>query len=256
MDTINYDFESQLEQGFQTLFSSIGQTLYIADDVDEKLPDEHIKLEINTGGPNSDEHLNAAGVYDNYTGSIEIRIQTPRVPEQRILEDKYTVSGAGTEAVNGDYVRNGDSGGLPAFTLYESDGITEIYNLWAINSDDVEYLWVITSTAIGDNSISIDVLYDSGYVSDLTPPSSGWTVSGGAAPAPDVVRDGALFKSQHTYLVAITRKAIEEIDANILSTNWPSVLSPTKIKPTGTERENDEEHRATILSYELQFRLT
>ncbi len=153
MDTINYDFESQLEQGFQTLFSSIGQTLYIADDVDEKLPDEHIKLEINTGGPNSDEHLNAAGVYDNYTGIIEIRIQTPRVP------DEQTAVSAG-------------------------------------------------------------------------------------------------FSSRHAELVAITRKAIEEIDANILSTNWPSVLSPTKIKPTGTERENDEEHRATILSYELQFRLT
>lgn len=153
MDTINYDFESQLEQGFQTLFSSIGQTLYIADDVDGALPDEHIKLEINVGGAHSDEHLNAVGVYDNYTGSIEVRIQTPRVPNDQ------TVVSAG-------------------------------------------------------------------------------------------------FSSRHVELVAVSRKVLEEIDASILSTNWPSALSPTKIKPTGTERENDEEHRATLLSYELQFRLT
>jgi len=152
MDTINYDFESQLEQGFQSLFESIDKRLYTADDVDSELPNEHIKIEIDTGGPNSNEHLNAGGQYDNYTGSIEIVIQTPRVADDQV------------------------------------------------------------AITIG-------------------------------------------FKSRHAELVAITRKTLEEIDAAVLSTNWPNALSPTKIKPTGTERENDAEHRMTRLSYELQFRI-
>ena len=68
MDLEKYDFESALEQGFKTLFDSNGLALRVADDVDEgELPDECIRLEINTGGPNSDEHLNAEGAYDNYT---------------------------------------------------------------------------------------------------------------------------------------------------------------------------------------------
>ena len=152
MDLINYDFESQIEQGFQTLFDSIGKKLYTADDVDGELPNEHIKLEIDTGGPNSNEHLNAGGVYDNYTGSIEVTIQTPRVADDQV------------------------------------------------------------------------------------------TITAG-------------FKSRHAELVAITRKTLEEIDATVLSTNWPNALSPTKIKPSGTERDNDAEHRTTVLSYELQFRI-
>ena len=42
------------------------------------------------------------------------------------------VYGAGTAAVNGLYVRNGNSiDGNPAFTLYDTDGTTALYNLWS-----------------------------------------------------------------------------------------------------------------------------
>jgi hypothetical protein len=72
----------------------------------------------------------------------------------------------------------------------------------------------------------------------------------------DTYKGERLFNSRHTELVATARKAIEEIDAAVLATNWPGALSPTKIKPTGTERDNDAEHRVTKLSYDLQFRIT
>jgi hypothetical protein len=72
----------------------------------------------------------------------------------------------------------------------------------------------------------------------------------------DTYKGEALFNSRHAELVAIARKAIEEIDAAVLLANWPGALSPTKIKPTGTERDNDAEHRVTKLSYDLQFRIT
>jgi hypothetical protein len=74
--------------------------------------------------------------------------------------------------------------------------------------------------------------------------------------ADDQIPVAAGFISRHTELVATARKAIEEIDASILATNWPGALSPTKIKPSGTERDNDAEHRVTKLSYDLQFRIS
>jgi hypothetical protein len=156
MDVTNYDFESKLEQGFKSLFNTAGINLYIADNVDEVLPDENVRFELSVGGVISDEHLKE-GNYDNYGGSIEIQIQTPRVSDDQV----------------------------------------------AIFKNEADQ-----------------------------------------------------FKSRQAELVAITRKTIEEIDAAVLLANWPNALSPTKIKPTGTERENDADHRVTKLSYEIQFRIT
>lgn len=253
MDLINYDFESKLEQGFKTLFNTAGIDLHIADDVDDELPDENVRLDLSVGSVISDEHLKDSTIYDNYGGALEIEIQTPRVADQVppiAGDDSYIVSGAGTTEANGLYVRNGDSpNGLPAYTLYDSDGITVLYNIW---SDGGPLLgWYITSTAIGNGG---DVLY-SQFTSQPGVPESGWArVGNGVSPAPTVTR--YTFTSRHTELVATARKAIEEIDAAVLATNWPGALSPTKIKPTGTERDNDAEHRVTKLSYDLQFRIT
>lgn len=153
MDTTNYDFESPLEAGFKTLFDAAGLALRVADDIDEgELPDERITLEIDAGGPISDEHLNSEGNYDNYAGTFTVEIHTPRV-----------------------------AGGQVA-------------------------------------------------------------TSGG-------------FRSRHRELVATTRKALEEIDAATLLLHWPGALSPTKIKPQSTNRENDKESQMTTLTYELQFRI-
>ena len=262
MDIENYDFESKLEQGFKTLFNTAGIDLHIADDVDDDLPDENVRLDLSVGSVISNEHLKDSTIYDNYGGALEIEIQTPRVagdqvPLMRDEEDSYVVSGAGANAVNGLYVRNGSSGGEPAYSLYAADGVTTIYNLWAIHFDGTEYLWVITTTPIGDD-VSINTVYNTGFVTNLTPPLTGWLINNAVdAPAPTVTQTPPpQFTSRHTELVATARKAIEEIDAAVLATNWPGALSPTKIKPTGTERDNDAEHRVTKLSYDLQFRIT
>lgn len=153
MDILNYDFESALEQGFKTLFTTAGATARIADDVGEgELPDESITLEVVAGAVHSDERQNAEGIYDNYAGTLEVVITSPRV------------------------------------------------------------------------------------VNDQVPTNAG-------------------FKNRHRELVATVRKAIEEIDAGVLSTNWPDALSPTKITPSGTDRENDKESQMTTLTYSLQFRI-
>ena len=154
MNIQNYDFESQLEQGFKTLFETAGIHLRIADDIDEgKLPDEVVMLEIDIGAVISDEHKNAAGEYDNYAATLEITIETPRVSNDQIPTD-----------VN--------------------------------------------------------------------------------------------FKTRQAQLVATARKAIEEISTNeIITANWTQASAPTKIKPSGTQRENDAKSRTTKLSYEMQFRI-
>lgn len=153
METINYDFESALEAGFKTLFDAAGLALRVADDADEgELPDERITLEIDAGGPISDEHQNSAGIYDNYAGTIAVEIQTPRV-----ANDQTATSGS--------------------------------------------------------------------------------------------------FRNRHRELVATTRKTLEEIDAAALALHWSGALSPTKITPTGTDRENDKDSQMTTLNYAMQFRI-
>ena len=153
MDILNYDFESALEAGFKTLFDAAGLALRVADDADEgELPDERITLEIDSGGPISDEHLNAERVYDNYAGTIAVEIHTPRVANDQ--------------------------------------------------------------TATSGN-----------------------------------------FRSRHRELVATVRKTLEEMPQSVLDANWPDALSPTKITPTGTDRENDKDSQMTTLNYAMQFRI-
>lgn len=97
-------------------------------------------------------------------------------------EDSYNVYGAGSTEVNGLYVRNGNSNdGTPAYTLYDTDGTTALYNLWSFT-----YSWGITSTAIDiDPPLAAHKYYNPEQAS--TPPSSGWTtLQTGVAPSPIV----------------------------------------------------------------------
>jgi hypothetical protein len=103
-------------------------------------------------------------------------------------EDSFYVFGAGTAAVNGLYVRNGSSGdGNPAYTLYDSDGTTSLYNLWS----SANAVWLITSGNIG----ALTGLIYSVASSSATPPASGWDQSGtgdeGDLPAPSLKNAGA-----------------------------------------------------------------
>lgn len=256
MDLEKYDFESALEQGFKSLFSANELALRVADDIEEgELPDECISLEINSGGPNSDEHLNAEGNYDNYTGTVEIEIKSNRVAGGKGATnpafDAYTVSGAGSSVANGLYVRNGTNVGAPVYTL--SVGGTVVANIWR---DGTLQAWVIARGDVGDYNAA-DTYYinwDTGF----EVPTFNWQTSFllGENPPPDVAKASGGIRNRHNQLVAMTRKTMEEIDALALSTHWSQFISPTKLKPTGTERENDKLSRITTLSYEMQFRIT
>ena len=262
MDIEKYDFESALEAGFKTLFDAAGLALRVADDIGQgELPDERITLEIDTGGPISDEHQNAQGIYDNYAGTIAVEIHTPRVPNdqtaaaiQQIDSDVYTVYGAGTKDANGLYVRNGNSAdGNPAYTLYDSDGTTALYNMWSL----LKGTWYISSSDIDDiDGLTNEAVYAHTTPSP-TPSESGWVSADPLDTAPTVSKATAQtgFRSRHRELVATVRKTLEEIDAAALATNWPGALSPTKITPTSTDRENDQDSQMTTLNYLLQFRI-
>ena len=63
------------------------------------------------------------------------------------------------------------------------------------------------------------------------------------------------FKSRQAQLVATARKTLEEITAALITTHWPDGVAPTKVTPTGTQRDNDAKSRMTVLSYEVQFRI-
>jgi hypothetical protein len=129
------------------------------------------------------EIFNASPSWPRYIVVGEPRTVTPDQTIQT-SEDSFYVYGAGTTEANGLYVRNGDSpNSLPAYTLYDSDGITVLYNIW---SDGGPLLgWYITSTAIGNGG---DVLY-SQFTSQQGVPESGWArVGNGISPAP-YVRD-------------------------------------------------------------------
>ena len=90
-------------------------------------------------------------------------------------EDSFYVFGAGTEAANGLYVRNGVSitDGNPAYTMYDSDGTTALYDLFS--SENTE--WFILEVGVQEIYRVIS--------SATTPPESGWTTTSfGEEPAP------------------------------------------------------------------------
>jgi len=251
MDLINYDFESALESGFVKLFEGSTVDLRIADDIDEgKIPDECVMLELDVGGAVGDQHQNVSGNYNQYSGTLQLTVRTPRVSGDQVavtagfksrhtelvarsrklleeidsadltanwLGDAYLVSGAGVANLNGTYNRNGTEGGKNRYTFFDVDGVTIIGEIVAVSS---------STWALNNENGSRKYAKIGESASTLTPPSSGWVIAlGGTAPAPTL---------------------------SVLQ----NPISPTRIIPTNTERENDERHRTTTLSYNIQFTIT
>ena len=78
------------------------------------------------------EIFNASPSWPRYitVGEPRTIVQGQVVPT---TEDSYYVYGAGTTEANGLYVRNGNSlDGNPAYTKYDSDGTTALYNMWSL----------------------------------------------------------------------------------------------------------------------------
>jgi len=96
-------------------------------------------------------------------------------------EDSINVYGAGTAAVNGLYIRNGVSAdGNPAYTMYDTDGTTALYNIWSWTNT----VWVITNTDVDGQAVDSFYLIASEQV---TLPETGWDNGTlGESPAPIV----------------------------------------------------------------------
>ena len=81
--------------------------------------------------------LNSAArtIYDESRYWERFLVLEPRTAERGYIattEDSINVYGAGITKVNGLYVRNGNSlDGRPAYTLYDLDGTTPLYNIWS-----------------------------------------------------------------------------------------------------------------------------
>jgi len=87
-------------------------------------------------------------------------------------EDSFSVFGAETGEVNGLYVRNGTVNTKAAYTLYDTDGTTALYDIEWDGATD----WQILSAADA-------IIYDIADAS-ATPPLSGWAANTGESPAP------------------------------------------------------------------------
>jgi hypothetical protein len=131
--------------------------------------------------------LNSAArtIYDESRYWERYLVLEPRTAARGYIattEDSLNVYGAGTEKANGLYVRNGSSAdGNPAYTLYESDGVTVIYNLWS----KLNAAWHITADAI--DYFAFTGTYGVNSTSS-TPPLTGWQneSANGKNPAPIV----------------------------------------------------------------------
>lgn len=92
----------------------------------------------------------------------------PRTVERGYIdytEDSFNVYGAETANANGLYVRNGTNDSRAAYTLYDEDSTTELYNLKWRN--------LTTSWEILDSN---DVTIYENTTDSTTPPLSGWEI--------------------------------------------------------------------------------
>ena len=120
--------------------------------------------------------LNSAArtIYDESRYWERFLVLEPRTAKRGYIattEDSYNVYGAGTTEANGLYVRNGNSvDGNSAYTKYDSDGTTALYNMWSL----LNVAWTISNSAIEDSSGSVY----SKPSSSSTPPKD-WGLDGG-----------------------------------------------------------------------------
>lgn len=151
-------------------------------------------------------------------------------------EDSFYVFGAGTAAVNGLYVRNGNRDSKPKYTLYDTDGITVLYELaW----DGIDALWAIFS-----GTYSIVTAYYLAYEDTLS--LTGWAANAGTAPAPlltDVADIDTYMSISSTDTIRDSasrpiRFYVDSSGANLRTNDAPSIVYVT-YKKTHTDIYGD-----------------
>ena len=91
--------------------------------------------------------------------AYSLRSLGDRQPQiSNVFPDSYVISGAGTTAVNGTYVKNGNSPesgerSLPAYTLFDTDGTTALFSLIGEFGGDN---FIITGTPSGGGTVQYE----------------------------------------------------------------------------------------------------
>ena len=133
--------------------------------------------------------LNSAArtIYDESRWWERFLVVEPRTVERgyvQYTEDSYNVFGAGTEDVNGLYIRNGSNDGEPKYTMYDSDG-TALYTIWYYDGGIGSKYWYITAGSGGAELLPHLYRGAAGFV-DNSLDGVTWLVDNGDSPAPIV----------------------------------------------------------------------
>jgi len=152
--------------------------------------DEEIPLLLSLANHRLRTAYDTTDTWPRYLVAYEPRTMTNQIVP--LTEDAFYVFGAGTTAVDGLYTLNGAENTAPAYTLYDTDGSTELYSLIR-NSGDTA--WIIisgaptaTETALYSNSASGQTASTDALTANAVIDETSWTVGTGTANAP-VVRD-------------------------------------------------------------------
>jgi len=147
----------------------------------------------------------------DFTSENEVEVFTPSQIREisRITSENFVVSGAGLTAANGVYVRNDDSPEyVPEWTLYDSDGITPLYNIKSYTTPTR-----MTVLISADNS---DVMYMS-FAEEDDIVESGWGEVNAASPAPTVSPVDDIVEYSASEILEITSPVIpSEGDGSIV----------------------------------------
>ena len=134
----------------------------------------------------------------------------------------YTVSGAGTTAVNGDYTANGTHNSQPKYEhssgdywLYYEDFEMEMSSGWCIDS------------SVTDQVMSVDALYSTG-----TNITGKWYQGMGASPAPSVA--AASSGTTHSIAGVGTSSGTATCDMTVVEPHTPTTYSITGIGDVNT----------------------
>jgi len=156
------------------------------------------------------------------------------VPGQiiEISEDSFYVYGAGTSAANGLYQRNLSVNGLPAYTKYDTNGLTALFSICS-NVGNTE-VFIVSGTA----SISNPAFYSATLGSNNEYSNLSWSIQDDPAkgPAPSVISTSNIgdFKRIYKQEPFLNNSAIEyeffvtSKGANILNLNGSGNKSESK----------------------------
>jgi len=153
--------------------------------------------------------------------------------------DAMVVDGAGDDAVEGMYLRDGENAEKPLYTL--SDGTRISDSILYDNSTST--IWAITSSTQGERGSALYISVEDVATPDL---ATTWNVeAAGTAPAPTVRR---------ATWADIEAAGIDSLTVPILAgTEYLPYYDVNYLRPTGTTMEIDGDIATSTLAYEMNL---